>query len=469
MSTGPDRVVEAAEAFLSVVSSFDAVSATVPDCARLADVAARVEKAASGLRVLASSRAVDGGAHREAGVADPAVWVARQGGSTRREAKGALELGRSLDSHPDLRDAVLQGDVSVAQATEIAKFEAECPGHEQRLVEVAKAGDLTKLRDETRQLRLSHTPVRDLHRAQLAARSFRHWLDGLGMVRFDGALPPETGIPFVTRIERDAARRYKAAKRDGRVERFEAHAADALVGLCDSGAGGSGGRWATDLVVVCDLNSWRRGHAHPGEPCHIVGGGPIPVEVAKELAQDAFLKCVLHDGVEIHTVSHHGRHLKAELRTALDLGPVPEFTGQTCVDCGGRDGLEYDHQDPYANHGPTSYGNLKARCWLCHQLKTQRDLAAGRLGPKTKWMGRGTAKSPATARTTAAAAATAAASEGPPRSPGREERPREARRELLRPGDLRQDDLQQGDRRGKQKAVNQDKPAGSGPPGRDPP
>jgi hypothetical protein len=135
------------------------------------------------------------------------------------------------------------------------------------------------------------------------------------------------------------------------------------------------------LVLVCDLFAWRRGHAHAGEACHIIGGGPIPVEVAKDLAADAFVKAVLHDGVQIHTIKHFGRYLPAPLRSALDLGPVPQFTGRECTDCASRWGLQYDHVDPVAHQGPTEYTNLEARCYKDHQIKTEKDRQAGLLGP----------------------------------------------------------------------------------------
>jgi 5-methylcytosine-specific restriction endonuclease McrA len=201
------------------------------------------------------------------------------------------------------------------------------------------------------------------------------------MVCFSGALPPETGVPFVNRIELAAqrARRALDLKDGAERERFEAYAADVLVAM----AVGDGAARATraDLVIVCDLFAWRRGHTHPGEVCHIVGGGPIPVELPQELGRDAFLKAVLHDGVTVHTVKHFGRHLPAELRTVLDLGAVPAFKGAECVDCGSHFNLEYDHVNPVANRGETSYDNLKARCWVDHQAKTERDRQAGLLGP----------------------------------------------------------------------------------------
>ncbi len=135
-------------------------------------------------------------------------------------------------------------------------------------------------------------------------------------------------------------------------------------------------------MLICDINAYRRGHAHPGEVSHILGGGPLPVERVRELSEDAFIKAVLHDGEAIATVKHFGRHIKAELRTALELGAPPGFAGTVCAElgCGRRYGLEWDHVDPLANHGPTSYTNLQPRCWPHHREKTERDREAGRLG-----------------------------------------------------------------------------------------
>ena len=114
-------------------------------------------------------------------------------------------------------------------------------------------------------------------------------------------------------------------------------------------------------MIVQDLRAYRRGHAHRGELSHIVDGGPIPVRVARELAKDAFLKVVLHDGCNIHAVAHVGRRRSAELNTALELGAPPDFDGVTCseVGCDRKYGLEWDHIDPVANGGPTSAENIQ--------------------------------------------------------------------------------------------------------------
>ena len=132
-------------------------------------------------------------------------------------------------------------------------------------------------------------------------------------------------------------------------------------------------------MIVADLNAYRRGHAHQGETCHIVAGGPIPVSLVREMAKDTFLKAVLHDGTDIHTIVHYGRRRSALLNTTLELGAPPDFDGVTCSEpaCNRQYGLEWDHVDPVANGGPTSLKNLKPECPRHHWDKTQRDRAQG--------------------------------------------------------------------------------------------
>jgi hypothetical protein len=349
------------------------------DCARLAEELARTEKSCSGLRVLLVERGVACKSHEARGFADGAAWLAHIDGSTTRQAREELVTVKGLSSCHATKAALLAGEVSLSQAGEITRAEEDVAGAESELLPIAKSGDLSRLRDASRQYRQARTDPDELHRRQVKARHFRHHRDPLGMVCFSGALPPESGLPFVRRIEQAAEREYRKARQKSRAEHFAAHAADALVALLGAGGGSSKGR--TELVIVCDLNAYRRGHAHPGEPCHTVGGGPLPVELARELSEDAFLKAVLHDGVAIHTVSHFGRHVRAELRTALELGPVPAFSGPECAKCGRTYGLERDHIDPVANNGPTEYSNLEPLCWGHHKQKTERDRKAGLLGP----------------------------------------------------------------------------------------
>lgn len=200
------------------------------------------------------------------------------------------------------------------------------------------------------------------------------------MVRFSGAFEAVVGVPIINRLDAECDRIRRDARRKDSDERGEAHAADALSRMLAGTGRGRAGR--AEVVFVCDLRSYRRGHVEPGEPCHVVGGGPVPVSVVRDQVDDAFVKAVTHDGVRIDTVVHYGRHIRAGLRTALELGKPSGFEGVVCVEpgCRRRWGLEWDHLDPVANGGPTSYDNLAGRCWYCHGEKTERDRKAGLLG-----------------------------------------------------------------------------------------
>jgi hypothetical protein len=105
----------------------------------------------------------------------------------------------------------------------------------------------------------------------------------------------------------------------------------------------------------------------------------VPVGTIHDAMRDAFVKGVLHDGTKIDTVAHYGRHINAEIRTALELGEPPDFDGVVCCEpgCGRRFGLEFDHVDPRANHGETSLENLAPRCRPHHRDKSERDRQRG--------------------------------------------------------------------------------------------
>ena len=280
--------------------------------------------------------------------------------------------------------ALVAGELSLAQAHEIATSQPDLPGTEHELVDLARRSGLTAVRDAVRDRVLQQSDPARLYESQRRKRGFHHWRDRDGIVRWAVAFTPDVGVPITNRLEVEAERLRTAARRAGTQEPFPACMSDALAAMLAGPPPGAESKRQpvrAELVLVCDLDAYRRGHAHAGEVCQIQAGGPLPVERVRQLSEDAFIKIVLHDGVRISTVKHLGRHIPAELRTALDLGPPPRFGGTVCVEegCGRRYGLEWDHVDPVAHHGPTSYDNLQPRCWPHHRDKTERDRAAGLL------------------------------------------------------------------------------------------
>jgi Domain of unknown function (DUF222)/HNH endonuclease len=367
------------EDLCAALGDFDPALFSGADCAVLVEQFARAENALGAARARAAVRAGECGEHRARGFAATSDWLANAVGSSTREARAELDTVRAMAACPETNDAVLAGALSLEQASEIVRTADLVPGCEAELLEIARTSSLGVLKDQARARRLASIAPEELHEAQRARREVTHWRDELGMVRFAGALTPVVGIAFVNRLDREADARWRGARREGRDESRAACAADAFVAMV--GGGGERRSRSADLVLTCDLGAYRRGHAHEGEQCQVVGGGPVPVSVARELIDDAFLKVVLHDGVEIRTVAHVGRHIPAELRTALELGPLPELDGVACIErgCDRRYGLEWDHVDPVAHGGLTAADNLEPRCRPHHREKTDRDRRAGLL------------------------------------------------------------------------------------------
>ncbi len=380
---------------------FDPEGFSGEDCAVLAEELATTEKVCTAARDRAAARAGACGVHKERGFADVSDWMARASGSTAGAAKAALDTAAALESQPEAKAAFTAGELSLAQARELVRTEAECPGSAAELLEVAKQHSLKTLKERARDRRVRAIDPEELHAMQHAAMHARHWVNQLGNVRVELELPPEFGVPFTNRLDAETDRvgqeRRRAANQRRRQGQLLDHtpaagtaqqrakdAAEAFVRMIETG--GKGKAHQADLVIVCDLRAYRRGHTEDGEQCHIIGGGPIPVSLAQELGQDAFLKAVLHTGVAIHTIAHFGRRYPAVLRTALMLGAPPDFDGRICSEpgCDRRYHLEHDHIDPCANGGQTSFANLGSPCWPHHRIKTERDRKAGLLPGKPR-------------------------------------------------------------------------------------
>ncbi|MFI5047334.1 MAG: HNH endonuclease signature motif containing protein [Acidimicrobiia bacterium] len=365
---------------------------------QLVEELAALEKSCAAAAVRVARHASAYGAHRDQGFADANDWVASVVGTTSSAARDALRTVADVEQCPDTRDALSIGSVSLAQAAEIVRTEAEVPGSEHELLQLARTSSLGAVRTRARKRRVEAIDVEKLDARQHAARELTHHRDELGMVCGSFRLHPLVGIPFVNRLERATDRRWREAKRVGRADTREALAADAFAemiaapvsapsGTLTASDGAKRGRTRrpsanADVVIVQSAEVARRGHAHRGELCHIVGGGPVtPAAVEDLIAAGAFVNALLHDGKQVTHVVHYGRHLTAEMRTARGIGPPPEFDGRRCSEdgCERRLGLETDHLDPLANGGATSLENLGDKCRQHHQEKTKCDRASGRL------------------------------------------------------------------------------------------
>ena len=312
---------------------------------------------------------------------DDAPELARVTGTSIGKAKETVSTGKVLGSSPELGMALKHGEISYDQATEIAKAEESAPGAAEGLITVAKEEPFHVLREKSRKAKLEVEQHKGLAQRQHAARGARSYSDELGMMHIHLALEPHVGTPLVARAEAEAQRLLRSAKKEGTTEPFECHLADAYAKLL--AGSGKGRAKRPELVVLVSHEVVKRGwrDVKPGELCKIPGVGPVAPEVAKEIAEDAFLSGVFYDGKDLRQFARWTRHIPIEVAVALELGDPPGFDGVACVDCGNRFRTEFDHIKPRSARGPTSKGNLGPRCWPCHQAKTERDRKAGKLEP----------------------------------------------------------------------------------------
>ena len=160
--------------------------------------------------------------------------------------------------------------------------------------------------------------------------------------------------------------------------------ADALYGLAsDDGTSGSNRKQRrafahAKVIVRVDAPAYERGHTVAGEICEIVGYGPVPVSVVKEMVDKggAFAAAVLTAGREVLTVAHLGRKPTALQHTALEwIDPLCAAEG-----CNNIHRLEVDHRHDWAKTKRTTLDELDNLCRLHHRLKTCHGwaLVAGR-------------------------------------------------------------------------------------------
>ena len=313
---------------------------------------------------------------------DDAAEVARVTQTSIGAAKDAVDTGRTLASNSELDQAFRSGALSLDQASEIAKAERSAPGSASALVDVAASRPFHVLREKARKVALEAEQHRDLGTRQHEARKARTYSDELGMTHIHLELQPHVGTPVVARAEAEAQRLARVAKQEGnQPEAFERYLADAYARMLTGGGSGRGKR--PELVVLVSHEVAKRGwcDVREGEVCKIPGVGPVAPQVAKDIAQDAFLNGVFFDGTDLRHFKRWSRHRPPEVAVALELGVAPEFDGVACVDCGNRFRTEFDHVHPHTAGGPTSHPNLDPRCWSCHQAKSAADRRNGKQRP----------------------------------------------------------------------------------------
>ena len=343
------------------VGDLDALSA-----ASLVEECAEGERLLAALRVLATASLEDKALWRREGFRSAAAWMAAKTGTAVGTAIRTLEMAGQLADLPVLAEAFRTGRLSEAQAREIADVAAEVPDVEEQLVEAAGKLSLAELREECRRvLAAAAVDDDDRHRRVHRRRNVRCWVDRHGVGHLSAAMTPEALARVTGELDRRCDDIVEDAIRGGWFESRDAHRADALLEMALPDLPPPEGP-ATVVHVVVDYDALLRGHTVTGERCEIPGLGPIPVTLARQLLEDAWLKVLVTRGVDVVAVAHAGRTIPAHLASAL------EVRDPKCIvpRCSVRRNLQIDHRNSFNRTQVTKLEDLGRLCPWHHYLKT---------------------------------------------------------------------------------------------------
>ncbi len=369
----------------SIAFEFDAAALSPEAAVRVVDELGAIRRVVDGMlgKVAARVAQTNTSAH------DAAASVARSLGVSVAEVRGAIDTAKRLDALPATDAAVRAGRLSAREAELIAGAATKNPAAEADLLRVAEQG-LVPLRDACVAARAAvEDPDARANRLH-GKRAFRYWTDADGMWAGQFRYTPEIGGQLKAVIDAQVQRIFRHRKPGTDHESNDAYAADAVAGfILDAASTRPDANAATlpaashprlpaqgldvQLHILIDHGALARGGTADGEICEIPGVGPVDVTWVEALIGSAFLTAVIRNGKDILTVAHLGRHVPAEVMTALVVD------GRECdIDgCNHRGYLERDHRHDHAQGGPTSYANLGWLCYRHHRLKT----AGWTLGP----------------------------------------------------------------------------------------
>jgi hypothetical protein len=325
-----------------------------------------------GLKMLLAADAAKAGEWKASGEKSFAHFAAAQAGTTVAAQQQLLDVSERLGALPRTVEALRGGELSLGEASLIARAATAQPraaraAVEAELLEAASQG-IRVLRERARR-RHAEALGNDGEAARYARlrrqRHLRCWTDAVGMRHLHAAGPPDELAPLERRVFDAADSKFKQAWAEGCAEAPEAHRFDALVEL--GSASSTSTRTARyEVILHVDLAALQRGWVERGERCEIPGVGSVPVAVAKRVIPEALLHLVITNGVDVRTVVTAGRLVPRSLEVAL-MARDP-----TCVvpGCNETRNLHIDHYRlEWAKGGPTCLANLCRICPRHHRMR----------------------------------------------------------------------------------------------------
>jgi hypothetical protein len=365
------RLSELRGAMSAYATRFDAARVSAQDAAGVVEDAAAIEKMAATVKSLAAARVAETSLWKREGDLSAAHHLARTTGTPVGHARDALESAQRLAGLPAIEAAARRGELSAHQVAVITDAASADPSAETRLLKQARSGSYGELRDECARTKANVTDLEERRRRIHRQRYLRTWADTEGAALLQMRDNPEVVAGIMASLEPIRDELAENARQDGRSERQDAHAADALAELARrvgrSGSDAKRSRRARLLVRV-DLTRLLGMPAEDDDVCELAGYGPVGPSAIRDLldTEDPFLAAVVTKGKDVVGIAHLGRRPNAHQQTALEwLYPTCAVEG-----CNSLAFLENDHREDWATTHTTVFELLDRLCTHHHVLKT---------------------------------------------------------------------------------------------------
>ena len=385
-----DDVREIDEFFAVLVARIDPDAVPLCEVTDLWTAFDAVERRAAATKLLLARKVEEAGRWKRAGYRSAADQLAAIAGTSVTAAKNQLETSKKVRKLPATAKALREGKLSAAKAEAIAAAADVAPEAEAELLDGAEDAPLADVREKCLKARAKDRDA--AHERIRKARSFKEFTDAEGAWNVIARGTVEAGAAFRAAHGPIVDELFKAARAEGRHEPYEAYAFDAFIELVRRAAAGT---TPTDAdapsrtnrtgeadrpkatpaqhlgIIKIDHTALRRGSVEGDEVCEIVGLGPIPVSVARELLGDAILKLVITKGIDVINVTHLGRSATVAQQVALWW----KSAACTVLGCPRTQRLQNDHRLEWVKTKRTRVDELDPLCKHHHDLKTRNNWA----------------------------------------------------------------------------------------------
>ena len=214
---GVGEVRERLAAMRDLVGRLEPEAVALPEAPAMWQTFDGIERLAASAKTLLAARVDESGIWQRAGDRSAPEYLARKSGSALGSARTSLETSKRVRALPHTRSAMRRGELSRAQADEIAGAALADPGAERSLLDSVAGSSLNELRERCARTRAAADPDPDATQRRIhGQRRLRRWTDPEGAWNLSARGTPDAGARFNAELDPIIDELFGAARQEWR-------------------------------------------------------------------------------------------------------------------------------------------------------------------------------------------------------------------------------------------------------------